>query len=144
MDRTTLKYTLLAIADHIFSTSSTDVLETALERFCAGDSVTLQPHCPADLDDYDTILPKIKRAFRPKSFVRKTKKATNPEHDHLIEMVQINVPITMDLTKLSAKEKMILLQNLDMPVLMTCHQPKRSNTEFSCIAKIGIQMAFFT
>ena len=75
MDRTTLKYTLLAIANHIFSTCSTDDLESALECFCAGEGVTLQPHYPTDLNDYDAILPKIKRAFRPKSFVRKTKKS---------------------------------------------------------------------
>ena len=139
MDRIKLKNIILAVAHQILSTCTEEQLENAIIALTHGDPISLKPHKPVILEDYELLVQKMTKALAYKPICFKKKKVEQEKPSNYPNLFTVTVPMEMDVSKLSNMERQILYQNLDKMLLVTMHPPfMRGNDTAKMLARIGI------
>lgn len=114
MDYIKLKKTLLAVFDHFLSCYDMNKLEEMMQAFEAGKSLVIKLPEAVHREDYAEDVERMLEAPRPKKTVSRIrkKKPRKISSSDIKETKICDVPIFLDLAKLSQEKKQILKETL--------------------------------
>ena len=140
MKRLRLKNTVIALLNDILYGYSEEDLQSLIDDLSSWFSENIRYGKPIHISDYDHIVKKLTKTLDmpPRKKAVKKPQEKKPKESIYPNIVTVNVPITMDVSKLSKMERSILCQHMDEMHLITYHQTSHHNGIIKTRAKIGI------